>query len=96
VTVEALAHEAPLWLPTSSDALLQAAMDETRAHLAAELPDVCAAIGCSTRTLRRRFHDATGWTSFTRAFTRATGETPSAYRARARGYLRGSTRSKPA
>ena len=105
---------------------------DARAHLAADLGDVCAAIGCSPRTLRRRFHDATGWTwqeyrraarviaamlelatrettiaraaadagfesvtSFTRAFTRATGETPSAYRARARGYLRGSTRSKP-
>ena len=124
VTVEALAHEAPLWLPTSTDALVQAAMNETRADLAADLGDVCAAIGCSTRTLRRRFHDATGWTwqeyrraarviaamlelatrettiaraaadagfesvtSFTRAFTRATGETPSAYRARARGYF---------
>ncbi len=132
VTVDALGHEAPLWLPTSSDPLVHAAMEETRAHLDSELGAVCAAIGCSPRTLRRRFQDTTGWTwqdyrraarviaamlqlatryttvaraavdsgfesvtSFTRAFTRATGETPSAYRARARAYLRGSTRSNP-
>jgi AraC-like DNA-binding protein len=132
VAIEALGHEAPLWLPTSTDALVHAAMHETRAHLDSELGAVCAAVGCSPRTLRRRFRDATGWTwqeyrraarvitamlrlatsdttvaraavdagfesvtSFTRAFTRATGETPSAYRARARSYLRGSTRSKP-
>ena len=132
VTVEALDREAPLWLPTSTDALVRAAMEHTRAHLDQEIAAVCAAIGCSPRTLRRRFHDATAWTwqdyrraarviaamlhlathdttvaraavdagfesvtSFSRAFTRATGETPSAYRARARGYLRASTRSNP-
>jgi AraC-like DNA-binding protein len=132
VTVEALDREAPLWLPTSADALVHAAMEHTRAHLDDELGSVCTAIGCSPRTLRRRFRDATGWSwqdyrraarvlaamlqlathdttvarvavdtgfesvsSFTRAFTRATGETPSAYRARARGYLRATTRSNP-
>jgi AraC-like DNA-binding protein len=132
VTVEALDREAPLWLPVSADLLVHAAMEHTRAHLDDELDAVCAAVGCSPRTLRRRFQDSTGWTwqdyrraarvigamlqlamrdttvaraavdsgfesvtSFTRAFTRATGETPSAYRARARNYLRASTRSKP-
>jgi len=58
-----LDHEAPLCLPTSSDPLVSAVMDYTRAHLPdVVVADVCAAVGISERTLRRQFGAATGIT----------------------------------
>lgn len=119
---EWLDHETPLWLPVSDDPLVAAAMAYTSTHLAtATEPGVCAAVGTSPRTLRRRFVAGAGVTwrhylqasrvlramarlaesgdpvttvaldvgfdsvaSFSRAFRNVAGETPSAYRARAR------------
>jgi AraC-like DNA-binding protein len=53
---EWLGLEAPLCLPTSTDPLVAAAMAYTREHLATVTePEVCAAVGISQRTLRRRF-----------------------------------------
>ena len=58
-----LDHEAPLCLPTSSDPVVSAVMDYTRAHLPdVVVADVCAAVGVSERTLRRQFGTATGIT----------------------------------
>ena len=56
-------QEAPLSLPTSSDPVVSAVMSYTREHLREiAMPDVCAAIGISERTLRRQFGAATGMT----------------------------------
>jgi AraC-like DNA-binding protein/quercetin dioxygenase-like cupin family protein len=61
VVAEGLDHEAPLSLPTSTDPIVGAAMAHTRAHLdTATTAEVCRAVGVSERTLRRRFHAATG------------------------------------
>jgi AraC-like DNA-binding protein len=61
LTRDWLDRETPLCLPTSTDQLLQAAMDYTQAHLFdVTVTDVCGAIGVSVRTLRRRFTDTVG------------------------------------
>lgn len=61
LVVEWLDHETPLCLPTTSDPLVAAAMDYTNEHLAdVSLPEVCAAVGTSERSLRRAFVAATG------------------------------------
>ena len=58
-----LAHETPLCLPTSNDAVLRAVMEYTDAHLAdVTVAAVCAAVGVSERSLRRKFGAATGMT----------------------------------
>jgi transcriptional regulator GlxA family with amidase domain len=60
LVVEWLDHETPLCLPTARDPLVGAAMEYTREHLAdVTLPDVCASVGASQRTLRRAFLDET-------------------------------------
>jgi AraC-like DNA-binding protein len=121
VIVEALDQASPLALPSSTDPLVRAAMEETRRHPELPLGAICVAIGTSPRTVRRHFSDFTDSTwqqyrlssrllktmvllsepevsvlraasevgfksvnSFTRAFTRQIGETPSAYRKRVR------------
>jgi AraC-like DNA-binding protein len=58
-----LGHEAPLCLPTSTDPLVAAAMTYTREHLIAVTEsEVCATVGVSQRTLRRRFTADAGMT----------------------------------
>ena len=60
---EWLEHEAPLSLATSTDPVVQAAMGYTDTHLTdVSLASMCAAIGLSERSLRRRFAAATGST----------------------------------
>ena len=55
LVIEWFEHEMPLCLPTTSDPLVAAAMDFTNQHLAdVSLADVCAAVGASERSLRRR------------------------------------------
>ncbi len=61
VVAESLDQEAPLYLPTSQDPLVAAAMGYTLAHLAnVSLRGLCAAVGTSERSLRRAFHAETG------------------------------------
>ena len=56
-----LDREVRLCLPTSADLLVRAVMEHTREHLAeVTIAGVCAAVGLSERTLRRRFGDDTG------------------------------------
>jgi AraC-like DNA-binding protein/quercetin dioxygenase-like cupin family protein len=63
LVLERLPHELPFSLPTSQDPLVTAAMRHTEEHLAAiTLDEVCRATAVSERTLRRRFHAATGLT----------------------------------
>jgi AraC-like DNA-binding protein len=63
VVVDWLRHEAPLCLPTTSDAIVSAVMAYTDEHLASVTSaSVCQALGLSERTLRRRFIDVTGIT----------------------------------
>jgi AraC-like DNA-binding protein len=58
---EALDHEAPLSLPTSTNPIVAAAMAYTKAHLAtATAADVSRAVAVSQRTLRRQFDEAIG------------------------------------
>jgi AraC-like DNA-binding protein len=58
---EWITREAPLFLPTSADPALAAAMAHTRANLAqGDLAGTCAAAGLSERTLRRRFRREAG------------------------------------
>jgi AraC-like DNA-binding protein len=58
---EALEHEAPLSLPTSTNPIVAAAMSYTKAHLASVTAvDVSRAIAVSERTLRRKFDEAIG------------------------------------
>jgi AraC-like DNA-binding protein len=58
---EALDHEAPLSLPTADNAMVAAAMEYTKAHLASvTAADVCRAVAVSERTLRRQFDTAVG------------------------------------
>jgi AraC-like DNA-binding protein len=60
VTREAIEEEAPLCLPNSADPVVQAIMAATQADLAGITSErVCAAVGISQRTLRRRFRTAT-------------------------------------
>ncbi len=61
MVLEWLDHERPFYLPASSDPLITAVMRHTDAHLdSVSLEDVCRAVAVSERTLRRRFHAATG------------------------------------
>ncbi|WP_077079809.1 AraC family transcriptional regulator [Mycobacterium numidiamassiliense] len=58
---EALEHEAPLSLPTSTNPIVAAAMSYTKAHLASVTAvDVSRAVAVSERTLRRKFDEAIG------------------------------------
>jgi AraC-like DNA-binding protein len=58
---EALDHEAPLSLPTSTNPIVAAAMTYTKAHLAsATAAEVSRAVAVSERTLRRQFDEAIG------------------------------------
>ncbi|WP_077088166.1 AraC family transcriptional regulator [Mycobacterium rhizamassiliense] len=58
---EALDHEAPLSLPTSTNPIVAAAMAYTKANLAtATAADVSRAVAVSERTLRRQFDEAIG------------------------------------
>lgn len=58
---EALDHEAPLSLPTADNAMVAAAMDYTKAHLAhVTAAEVSRAVAVSERTLRRQFDAAVG------------------------------------
>jgi AraC-like DNA-binding protein len=58
---EALDDETPLRLPTSRDPVAAAAIDHTQRHLTTVTArELCAAIGVSERTLRRRFADELG------------------------------------
>ncbi len=62
LTLEWLDHDVPLHLPTSDDPILEAVMSYTQDHLShVTSRQVCAAVGISERTLRRRF-PATGMT----------------------------------
>jgi AraC-like DNA-binding protein len=63
VVVDALTADVPLWLPTTVDPLVAAVLARTDADLAAAtVASVCAAVGLSERTLRRRVVDAIGIT----------------------------------
>nr|MDT0664948.1 AraC family transcriptional regulator [Micromonospora sp. DSM 115978] len=54
-------HEAPLRLPTTNDPFVSSIMKYTNDHLVdVSLPQVCAAVGASERTVRRAFLAATG------------------------------------
>jgi AraC-like DNA-binding protein len=56
LVADALADEAPLSLPTSTEPVVAAAMDYTNDHLdAVTVTDVSRAVGVSERTLRRQF-----------------------------------------
>ena len=55
--------EVPIWLPTSTDPIVRAAMEYTQAHITVITSrDVARAVGVSDRTLRRRFLAETGTT----------------------------------
>jgi AraC-like DNA-binding protein len=59
--VEWLDNEMPLCLPTTRHPLVAEAMDYTNEHLdGVTLPEVCAALGTSERSLRRAFVEAAG------------------------------------
>lgn len=61
LVVEALGHEAPLSLPTSTDPVVAAAISYTQRHLdAVSVAEVGRAVGVSERTLRRLFRTALG------------------------------------
>jgi AraC-like DNA-binding protein len=63
LAVEWLAHEAPLCLPTTDDPVVREVMAYTGAHLAdVTLAGVCAAVGVSERSLRRKFGAVAGIT----------------------------------
>ena len=63
LVLEWLDHERPFYLPTSPDRLITAVMRYTDDHLeSVTLDDVCRSAAVSERTLRRRFHAATGMT----------------------------------
>jgi transcriptional regulator GlxA family with amidase domain len=67
VVAEALEDERPLNLPVSTDPVVTAATDHTRAHLDhVTVADVTRAVGVSERTLRRLFHTHLGmpWRSY--------------------------------
>ena len=63
LVLERLDREQPYFLPASTDPLITEVMVYTDANLASvTLEDVCRAVTVSERTLRRRFHAATGMT----------------------------------
>jgi len=67
IVAEALDHEAPLSLPTSTDPVIAAAIAYTQARLdSVRAEEVAQAVGVSERTLRRQFHSALGlsWRSY--------------------------------
>lgn len=56
-----LVHETPLYLPSSSDPIVRAAIEHTDASLSsATLAAVCREVGVSERSLRRRFAEHLG------------------------------------
>ncbi|ORV40984.1 AraC family transcriptional regulator [Mycobacterium conspicuum] len=58
---EALDHEAPLSLPTSTNPIVAAAMSYTKAHLdSVTVTDVSRFVAVSERTLRRQFDESIG------------------------------------
>lgn len=65
-----VSEEAPLGLPASTVPVIEDVMAHTQADLAhVTAPGVCAAVGISERSLRRRFPEATGmtWQEYRRA-----------------------------
>ncbi|CUU58558.1 AraC-type DNA-binding protein [Parafrankia irregularis] len=61
LVAEALDHEAPLSLPTTSDPVVAAAIAYTQTHLdSASVGAVSRAVGVSERTLRRQFQATLG------------------------------------
>lgn len=63
VVEDCLDREQPLWLPTSTDPLVAAIIGYTEENLATVTAcDASRALSISERTLRRRFHQATGMT----------------------------------
>jgi AraC-like DNA-binding protein len=63
LVIEWLDHEVPLWLPTSTDPAIAAAMAYTDAHLGSvTVAEVGRAVGLSERALRRHFVAVTGMT----------------------------------
>jgi AraC-like DNA-binding protein len=67
LVAEALDHEAPLSLPTSTDPVVAAAIAYTREHLGSvTAAEVGRAVGVSERTLRRRFESTLqlSWRSY--------------------------------
>jgi AraC-like DNA-binding protein len=61
LVVDEFHNEVPLRLPATDDPLCNAVMQYTRSHLAeVDLEGVAAAVGASTRTLRRRFTTVVG------------------------------------
>jgi transcriptional regulator GlxA family with amidase domain len=67
IVAEALGDERPLNLPVSTDPVVTAAADYTRAHLDhVAVADVTRAVGVSERTLRRAFNTHLGmsWRSY--------------------------------
>jgi AraC-like DNA-binding protein len=63
VVLDYLDREQPLSLPTTTDPLVAAVMAHTEAHLATVTTrHIRDELGVSERTLRRRFHQATGMT----------------------------------
>jgi AraC-like DNA-binding protein len=63
VVLDWLDHEAPLCLPTTTEAVLTDVMAFTNEHLrTVTAASVCHAVGISERTLRRRFPDVVGMT----------------------------------
>jgi transcriptional regulator GlxA family with amidase domain len=61
LVLDRLAHETPLYLPTSTDPIVRAAIQHTDAELSTvTLAAVCGAVGVSARTLRRRFAEHLG------------------------------------
>ena len=68
VITDELHDETPLRLPTSTDPVVHEAMAATRRDLTADVATVCAAVGTSPRTLRRRFRQSAGisWDDYRR------------------------------
>jgi AraC-like DNA-binding protein len=63
VVEDCLDREQPLWLPTSTDPLVAAIISYTEENLATvTADDIRKTLSISERTLRRRFHNATGMT----------------------------------
>jgi AraC-like DNA-binding protein len=67
LVLDRLAHETPLYLPTSSDPIVRDAIERIDAELSTvSLAAVCSQVGVSARTLRRRFagHLGMSWQAY--------------------------------
>ena len=61
LVLDHVAHDTPLYLPSSSDPVVRAAIEHTDAQLSTvTLAAVCRYVGVSARTLRRRFAEHLG------------------------------------